>query len=103
MNSRMGNISASRNFSGSNLCATTACYMCKKKFGRTSQHAYTRAKHVGGYIHFCSYTCMRAYDRALEETREKRKKAETEHRVSAQRKWRGEKREKEETIKHDGK
>ena len=71
------------------------CFMCRKKFAYTAEHAYKRPKSKGNYGYFCSYSCMRAYDKAMTLTLAKRKEEEREHRVTAQRKWRNEKRERE--------
>ena len=52
------------------------CWQCGKPFYKTPQHAYKlsmKAKgKADGYVYFCSYSCMRVTQRALDEEKRRR-------------------------------
>lgn len=55
------------------------CWQCGKPFYKTPQHAYKQSMKAkgkaDGYVYFCSYSCMRVTQRALEEAKRRRDEA----------------------------
>lgn len=52
------------------------CYLCGREFYAGGQYVYKRNYPTGHVKFFCSYSCVRDFDRSREERRNKQRNAE---------------------------